>query len=135
MKATADANILFASLITDGLTRKIWFNEEIELYCPAFIIIEFLKYKNLIEKKFKGPKDRFESLLDHCLKQTIIVKNEELEPYIPAADTLVEDRKDLVYFACALKENTILWSNDKEWKNQTRIAVKTTEELAEEFKS
>ncbi len=61
-----------------------------------------------------------------------MVSDEELMPYLPAAASLSTDSKDWMYLACALKEDSILWSQDKEFKRQTRVPVKTTEELARE---
>ncbi|MBI2598068.1 MAG: hypothetical protein HYW50_02635 [Candidatus Diapherotrites archaeon] len=51
MKTTSDANILFSALIKEGLTRKIWFNPELELFSPKFLLLEFKKYSNYLNKK------------------------------------------------------------------------------------
>ncbi|MFH0715122.1 MAG: PIN domain-containing protein [Candidatus Diapherotrites archaeon] len=132
MKATVDANILFACLIREGETRKIWFNPKMKLYAPAFIIGEFLKYQQPIEKKSELSYQGFENPLKKAVSQLGLVSDSELAPFIPAATTLCKDPKDLLYFACALKEDTLIWSNDKEFKNQSRIKVRTTSELLEE---
>ncbi|MDO8538215.1 MAG: PIN domain-containing protein [archaeon] len=132
MKVTVDANILFACLITDGVTRRIWFNPEISLFAPRFILNEFLKYKQEIVKKFKGTEKEFDQLLEKALLQVKLVSDEDLKPFIPAVKTLIADEKDWLYLACALKEDTIIWSNDNDLKKQSRIKVKTTQELIEE---
>ncbi len=132
MKATADANILFACLIKNGETRKIWFNPKLKLYAPAYIINEFLKYKNQLEKKSALNNQAFEKLLHNAIAQLNLVPDSELNPFLTAAKTLSKDSKDWLYLACALKEDTIIWSNDKEFKNQSRIKIRTTTELMDE---
>ncbi len=131
MKITVDANILFACLIREGQTRKMWFNPELQLFAPSFIIVEFLKYKKLIQKKFGSKEKEFDRLVELVLNQINFVSDDELKPFLPAAVFLLEDSKDWLYLACALKEDTIVWSNDKGFKKQKRVGVKTTSEMIE----
>ena len=133
MKVTADANILFSALLKKGKTRKIWFNPEIELFVPLFILKEFQKYKQYLQKKSDLKEKEFNVLCEKLLSQVLFVKDSELKPYLPAASSLLKDAKDLLYLACALKEDTIIWSEDKGFKKQNRIKTLTTKEMAEEF--
>lgn len=135
MKATVDANILFSSLIKRGITRRIWFEPELILYSPKFIYDELYKYENFLFKKFSGTKEEFEELSKKLLSKIRIIAHEELVPYMPASKSLIKDEKDLIYLACALKEDTIIWSNDKEFRKQNRIKIRTTEEMVKEFGS
>ena len=133
MKITVDANILFACIIREGNTRKLWFNSELILFAPRFILEEFEKYKSDIKKKTGLETADFNLLQQKILQQIQFVSDEELKPFLPASATLSKDEKDWLYFACALKENTVIWSNDNEMKNQSRIIIKTTNELIEEI--
>jgi predicted nucleic acid-binding protein len=133
MKATIDANILFSALLKKGMTRKILFGPEMNLCAPKFLLIEFLKYKKYLKSKFGGTEEEFEALLQKIISQIRFVPDEELKPYLPAARTLAEDPKDWLYLACALKEDTIIWSNDRGLKKQGRIRVFTTHEMKKEF--
>ncbi|MBI5872403.1 hypothetical protein HZB88_04975 [archaeon] len=133
MKATVDANILFSALLKKGLTRKIWFNPTIKLYAPEYLLTEFLKHKGFLQKKFSGSEKELAALCQKLILQISFVNNKELKPFMPAAAFLSNDQKDLLYLACALKEDTIIWSNDKEFKKQSRIKVKTTTELMQEL--
>src|SRR3989338_2252719 len=135
MKATVDANILFSSLIKRGINRRIWFESELILYSPKFIYDELYKYENFLFKKFSGTKEEFEELSKKLLSKIRIIAHEELVPYMPASKSLIKDEKDLIYLACALKEDTIIWSNDKEFRKQNRIKIRTTEEMVKEFGS
>ncbi|MFH1256206.1 MAG: PIN domain-containing protein [Candidatus Diapherotrites archaeon] len=135
MKVTVDANILFSALIRKGKTRKIWFNPEIELYAPFFILQEFRKYKDYLRKKSGLDAEDFADLSGNLISQLLFVKDNELGPFLPAAASLHSDVKDLLYLACALKEDTIIWSNDKGFKAQQRVKILTTDEMEKEFGS
>ena len=132
MKVTVDANILFSALLKKSLTRRIWFVPEIRLFAPRFLLREFQKYASYLEKKYQGNTAEFQSLCEKLLDQVVFVQDDELKPYMPAAASLSNDPKDWLYLACALKEDTIIWSDDREFKKQARIETKTTQEMKEE---
>ena len=133
MKVTVDANILFSAVIMKGNTRMIWFNLGLELYSPIFIFDEFQKYRNYLFEKSKLNTEEFLSVSNKIFSRTTFVSDENLKPFMPAAASLVSDEKDWLYVACALKEDTAIWSNDKGFKNQRRIKVYTTTEMIKEF--
>lgn len=132
MRATIDANILFSTLIRKGLTRKIWFGPEMNLYAPRFLLVEFQKYHGFLQKKFRGTDEEFKLLSQKLLSQVKFVPDQELNPFLPAAASLIKDPKDWLYLACALKEDTVIWSNDKGFKKQGRIKIFSTTEMKEE---
>ena len=133
MKVTVDANILFSALLRKGVTRKIWFLPEIELFAPEFLLIEFIKYKLFLQKKFNGTEGEFKLLSQKLLSQVQFISDYQLKPFLPAAASLSSDSKDWLYFACALMEDTIIWSNDKGFKAQNRIRIFTIDEIKEEL--
>jgi predicted nucleic acid-binding protein len=135
MKVTIDANILVAALIKGGFTRKLITNSGLTIFSPSFLFAEIMKYKNEIIKKSKGSEEDFNYLLAILLKNIKIVDNKDLVPYVSAARTLISDKKDILYFSCALYKDTVIWSNDKEFKKQKRIRIFTTEELIKETES
>ena len=77
--------------------------------------------------------EEFDTILEKLRAELIVVADFELQPYLPAATSLAQDSKDWLYLACALKENTLIWSQDKGFKSQTRVPVKNTAELAQEL--
>lgn len=135
MKVTVDANSLFSALLRKGKSRKIWFDPVVELYAPYFLLKEFQKYSSFLQKKFLGNAKEFRLLSKKLLSQVFFIQDNELKPYLPAAASLSDDPKDWLYLACALKEDTIIWSNDKEFKKQSRIKIKTTGEMIKEIGS
>jgi len=132
MQVTIDANVLFAALIKGDETRKLLTKPELRIFAPAFIFAELLKYKSEILKKSKGSEDELNYLIVILLKNISLVNDKELAPFIPAAQTLTSDIKDISYFACALYKDTVIWSNDKEFKKQKRVRVFTTDEMIKE---
>ena len=108
--------------------RMEWWGEE----APAFLLDEFYKYTKFLENKFSGTKNEFNLLSQKLLLQVSFTPNEELKAFLPAAASLLKEPKDWLYLACALKEDTIIWSNDKEFKKQSRVKIKTTAELIKE---
>ncbi|HLC36948.1 MAG TPA: PIN domain-containing protein [archaeon] len=133
MKVIIDANILFSALLKKGLTRRVLFIPEIELYSPEFLFEELAKYRNYLLKKFLGKPEEFELLLELLTSQIKFIADKELKPFLPASASLIEDSKDWLYLACALKEDAIIWSNDKSFKKQKRIKTFTTIEMKKEF--
>jgi predicted nucleic acid-binding protein len=132
MDITIDANILFACLIKDSDTRKLFFSPNFELYAPVFMLTELQKYFQLIKKKSGLSDLDFSNLVARILVQVTIVNDTELAPFVVAASSLTSDKKDWLYLACALYKNTVIWSNDKEFKNQKRVKIFTTGEMLKE---
>jgi len=131
MKVTIDANVLFSCLIKDSVTRKAFFNPALDLYAPAFLLTELTKYISTIQRKSGLNIQEASLLIARMISQITFVNDDELKPYLPAAAALTKDSKDWLYLACALNENTIIWSNDKEFKKQKRVTIKTTKEMIE----
>ncbi len=132
MKVVVDANVLFSCLLKEGLARKLWFKQELELYSPDFLMFEFLKYRTYLLQKSLLSETDFTTLFENLFAKIIIVPKKDLTAFIPAAATLSNDAKDWLYLACALKEDAIIWSEDKEFKKQKRVEIKTTGELGKE---
>lgn len=129
MKVTVDANILFAALLRDGITRHLWFRRDLNLFAPGYELEELRKYETELRGKFRGTDAEFTGLQNRVLAPVRFVSDSELAPFIPAAQALISDDKDWLYLACALKEDTIIWSQDRHFREQKRIRVHTTAEL------
>ena len=132
MNITVDANILFACLIKDSDTRKLFFSPKFELYAPVFMLRELQKYFPIIKKKSGLSDFDFSNLVARVLVQITIIDDSNLSPFVVAAASLIKDKKDWLYLACALYKDTVIWSNDKGFKNQSRVRVFTTHEMLDE---
>ncbi len=133
MKVTVDANILFSAVLKPGSTRRIWFNLDFKLYAPTFILTEFKKHRQYLFEKSRLSEEEFTNVAGKIFSQTHFMEDNELTPFVPAAASLLQDPLDWLYLACALKEDTVIWSNDLGFKKQNRIKVYSTEEMLKEF--
>ena len=129
-----DSNVLFSALIKDSLTRKLILEYDNFFLFPGFIFNEMEKHKEELMKKSRMvPKD-FNKLLQLILQKVVIVPSEILYPYRKQALEIVKDIDvdDVVFVACALAyHDSILWSDDKQLKKQSKITVLNTKQIKE----
>jgi len=134
MDLVIDANVLFSVLIKKGKTEELIFEADLHLFAPEFIFKEFEKYKEVILEKTERTTVEFNWLLRILKKKIKTVPNEDTEKYIAEAEKISPDKKDVDYFALALKLKCPIWSNDKQLKTkQKAITVYSTEDLAKLF--
>jgi len=63
-------------------------------------------------------------------KRITIIPNEETDKFLEEAGQISPDRKDIDYFALALKMKCALWSNDGDLKTkQNVITVYSTKDM------
>lgn len=131
MRVTVDANVLFSCLIKDSQTRKLFFNPELMIFAPEFIVDELAKYVLEIKNKSGLSDSELLLLIDKVFGQIRIVPDKDLRPFLPAAASLISDPKDWLYLSCALSQDTSIWSNDAGFKVQNRVRTVTTKELSQ----
>lgn len=129
VKVTVDANILFACLIKDSTTRKLFFNPALSLFSPEFIVDELPRHILEIREKSGLGEEELQRLAGKVFSQLTIVPDKDLKPFLSAAASLIKDPKDWLYLSCALHEDTIIWSNDNDFSAQKRVRIVSTKEL------
>jgi len=129
MDLVVDANILFSSLIKDGKTSELLFEEELKLYTPEFIMEEFKKYEEILLKKTHRTKEQFHEILQLIKEIITIIPKEEYLNDMKKAKEISPDPKDAMYLALALKLKCSVWSNDKKLKEQKEVRIYSTEEI------
>ncbi len=132
MRLTTDANVFISALVRNGVTRRLWFHQKLELYAPEFILTEVIRHEKELAAKFRGTLKEFRRLRQLLLMQVKVIPDASLKPYLPAASTLTADADDWLYLACALYADAGIWSHDKGFLKQARVKVWTTEELGGE---
>jgi predicted nucleic acid-binding protein len=129
MDLIIDANILFASLIRDGLTAELLFAEDLDIFAPRFLLEEMDKHRELLREKTHRTGAEFEEF-EKILKRRIrIVPKEVLEGWLERAKRISPDPGDIPYFALALKLGCGIWSNDARLKDQKDVAVYSTKDI------
>ncbi len=131
MKIVVDANILIAALIRDSTTRKLIFISDDILHCPIEILNEVNEHKSLILEKSKLSEKDYDSLLNQLLSHITIVSEYEVKRNLPKAAKLMEkiDIEDAPFITAALSIGGCIWSEDRHFKQQDKVAVFTTLEM------
>ncbi len=131
MKFVVDANILFAALIKNSHTRHLLLHPDLELYTPEYVFDEIRKHIRTLTAKTGLSKAELNELLDDLLtiSQIQSVAFKDFQKHVPIAKSISPDLSDVPYFALCLHLGCPLWSNDMKLKEQTKVAIYTTEEL------
>jgi predicted nucleic acid-binding protein len=132
MKIILDSNVLFSALIKDSTSRKFIVEYGSLFLFPEFIFEEMKKHKSELFNKSGMNKADFSKLLQLLLKKVIVVPNSTLLHHRKEALEIVKDIDpgDAIFVACALAyPDSIIWSEDKRLKMQTKIKVMNTLEL------
>jgi len=137
MNIVIDSNVLFSAMIKDSITRRIILEYDGIFLFPSFIFQEMEKHKEeLLIKSGMDIKD-FNEILGIILKKVIIIPEEVLFQYRDEALEIIRDIEldDVLFIACALAYNdSIIWSDDKKLKEQTKIKIINTNEFIELLK-
>ena len=134
MKVIIDSNILFSAIIKDSTTRRLILEYDDHFLFPEFIFEEIEKHKSELLIKSGMSEGEFNALLSIILQKVATVSNEALLPYRSEALEIIKDIdiNDVLFIACSLAyPGSILWSDDKDLKKQTRIKVKNTKEFVQ----
>lgn len=127
-----DANVLFSALIRDSKTREVILNFDEFFLLPSYVFIEMQNHRSELLAKSGLSEKEFNKLLQLMLTRVLIVPNEVLIPYRKIAFEIVKDidPNDAIFLACALAyPNSVIWSNDKKLKKQSKVNVLGTEEI------
>jgi predicted nucleic acid-binding protein len=132
MNIVIDSNILFSALIKDAVTRRMILNYDGFFLFPSYIFDKMHVHKaELLEKSGMNAQE-FDKLLHILLKKVFIVPHEVLQNYKVEASMIIReiDINDTLFIACALAyQDSVIWSNDKNLKKQSRIKVLNTSEM------
>ena len=132
MKIVIDTNILISALIKDSMSRKLIVRLQSDFYIPENCIKELLRHRELIIEKAGVSDSIFRDVLFDLLKRIKILTDEEILNYKFEAEKLMNhiDDTDSVFLAAAIAVKAdYIWSNDKHFKQQNKIAALTTEEV------
>ena len=131
-KIVIDANILFSFFKKDSTRRKIielMLDNECILVSPEFVIEELISDKDKIIR-FSGIKNsEFFFIFSLLRKNIVTISKEEYASFFVEARKLSPHIKDVPYFALALNLDCPIWSDEKAFKQQSRIKILSTNEL------
>jgi len=135
MKLVIDSNSIIASLIKDGLSRRIIFSLAIQFIAPDHTLNEISNYKKMICKKAKLTYNEFDILFNLIFEHITIIPKEEYEDFFDCAKALIDDIDDIPFVAlCLASKADGIWSDDTHFKTRKEITIYRTRELALAFK-
>lgn len=133
MLIIADANELFAALISRKKTLDLFINRKLTIASPEFVLKELKEHSEEISEKSGLSKEDFETFLFLIKSKIKFFKTEEFSEFLKEAEVISPDPDDIEYIALALKLNCPIWSEDKLLKRQNKVNVFSTLELLEMF--
>ena len=133
-----DASILFSFFKEDSARRRII--EELpnlgcKLFSPEFAFKELISDKEKIMKYGKINELSFAFLFSLLLRKVEPKAEKEYKDLLSEANKISphseEVKKDDPYFALALAFNSVIWSDEEEFKQQSKIEIFDTKSLKE----
>jgi len=134
MKLVVDAGIIFTALTGFGVTKKLIFLKDLELFSPMQLLEEIGKHKPRILELSSFSSEEIEELLELIKRRISFIPESEFNSFIENANSSIPDKDDTSYLALALSREIPIWSNDEHFKRQSLIEVFNTKELVEELK-
>ena len=135
MKLVIDTNVLI-SFFRDNPVRFIIINLQlfnIELYSPEHCWKELFNIKPSILKYSRLSSEKIELVFQELKNFINIIPDELAISFKSQAEKLIHN-KDVPIFALALKLNCPIWSNEPEFKKQSKIRILNTLDLRNELK-
>lgn len=132
MKVILDVNILLSAFIKDSTTREIIVKSGFSFYFPEPSLEKIKKYQTYILKKSGLQEQEFSYLFSLLFKYITLLPKEDLLKNWDIAKEIMEkiDQEDVIFIAAALATpNAFIWSDDKDFDRQQRIAVFKTKEI------
>ncbi|MCG2700527.1 PIN domain-containing protein [Candidatus Parcubacteria bacterium] len=131
-----DANILFSFFKSDSSRRYLveeLLNRECKLISPDFVFEELSQNKDKIMKFSKINESEFIFLFLLLKKEIETVSESEYSEFLIKSKEISPHTKDNPYFALALSVNFPIWSDEEEFKQQSKIEIFDTAKLAKLF--
>ncbi len=139
MLLIVDANVLFAALISRGITAELIVSPKLKLIAPEFLLLELIENIDILSKKTRLSKEEFKSFLGVMMRRINFIPEKEFNNFLQKAYE-ISPENDFPYVALALyfkskKIDVKIWSNDKGLKKRLKglIKVISTEELLREM--
>lgn len=131
MRLVIDTNIVISSLLAPGgLTRRLLFAPRLHLHSPPCLLQELETHASEISSRSGLSELDWGIALAQTTSRIRLVDLSSFEGLVGQAASFSPDPDDSEFLALALHLNCPLWSNDKRLKEQARVQVFSTHELA-----
>lgn len=132
LRLVIDANIVFAALVRNSLTRKLIIEAPVYYYSPAMIAEEIRDKIALISRKNSLTRKQNLETFNRLLAHITLMEPETYWQMLPKAVEIMEDVdvNDSPYLALAMSfKNDGIWTEDTDFEKQTTIKVWKTKDL------
>lgn len=129
---------LMSTLINpDSIVWDILEGDDLRFKSPEIVVDELEKYQELIEDKIESREEDFDYLISELFHNIDIISFDKYRNQIDQAKIEMEsiDEKDTEFVALALKLDSAIWSDDKDFQKQDLVETWTTEELIDKINS
>ena len=136
MKLIVDVNIILSALIRDSSTRKLILESGHDLFFPEPSFEKIMKYRDYIIEKAGLREDSFLDLMQTRFKYIRVVPTKAILKHWDEAKEIMDsiDKEDVTFIATALSlDDSIIWSNDKDFEKQKKVKVLKTKDIIELF--
>jgi|SRR3989338_2507780 len=136
MKLVIDANRIFSLIIgkkLDSAAIEIFFSEDVDFSAPFRMLAELENNREEIRLKSRFSYEDFDNFVSVLKLKIRFIPLEDFMGKISEAKDISPHSKDIEYFALALKLGCGVWSDEKSFKEQSKVKVYSTSELVEEL--
>ena len=136
MRVVIDTNVIISALIRDSITREVIVKSGWQLFYPEIVLHEIRKHKETILKKSGLSEKDHDDILGRLLKYITLIPAEQCELHLEEARKEIEKRDpcDVIFLAAALSlENSVIWSDDKDFEIQSKIKILKTKDIMDLF--
>ncbi len=133
MEIVLDNNSLFSIMNPKSVSAYLFASIRSNFIAPEFIKSEFNRYREECLVKSKLSEEQFEMRQEEVEESIEFLEESEYKSFLKKALVSISDEDDVPYLALALLKNSAIWSDDKDFKEQSLIKVFTTEELLKMF--
>src|SRR3989338_7993769 len=110
-----DSNILFASVIKDGVNAKLILSDRLHLIAPEKLFEEFERNRAVLVKRTHRAVEEFEKFLNVLEERIEVIPKSEFKPWLKEAKKK-SPANDFPFTALAKAYGCSLWSNDRKIK-------------------
>ncbi|MBI5073281.1 hypothetical protein HZA99_05685 [Candidatus Woesearchaeota archaeon] len=96
---------------------------------PELLFVEIERNKAIILQKSSLQEQDYLNFIQIIKNKIKIISEREFLSFVPYAEQICPDSKDISYFALALSLHCPLWSNERKLQQQDIVRVFSTSEL------
>lgn len=125
-----DTNVIISALVSDAWTRRLLVELEVPLGAPAVVVEEVERHVDVIAPRPDLEPHRVHTFLETLLDNVDLVRSID-DAALEGARSAMGPKPgpDVLFLALAIEEDGAIWSDDKDFDDQSLVPAYTTTEL------